>query len=237
MQLAALDISRRDAIGRWARDHLARAADKSLATMLEAAMQRSYSANPAEGFYTGGGLHHFENFEPADNHRTMSVREALTRSVNLVFIRLMRDVVLHVMARSDDERTALLDDPSNPRRREYLARFADKEGQAFLARFYRKYAGKSEQDAEALLLRGVRPTPVRLAAAFYGLEPDAQAEALPRFLARHLPGADLSDASLQALRNGYAAGRWSLADRGYLAGCTRWSCGWWAICGITRRPR
>lgn len=218
VQLAALDISRHDAIGRWARDHLARAADKSLATMLEAAMQRSYSANPAEGFYTGGGLHYFENFEPADNHRTMNVREALTRSVNLVFIRLMRDVVLHVMARSDDERTALLDDPTNPRRREYLARFADKEGQVFLARFYRKYAGKSEQDAEALLLRGMRPTPVRLAAAFYGLEPDAEAEALQRFLAQHLPGADLSGASLQALRDGYAAGRWSLADRGYLAG-------------------
>jgi membrane peptidoglycan carboxypeptidase len=66
--------------------------------MLDAAMERTYSANPAEGFFTGGGLHHFDNFEPEDDHKTMTVREALTRSVNLVFIRLMRDVVRHVIA-------------------------------------------------------------------------------------------------------------------------------------------
>ena len=148
----------------------------------------------------------------------MSVREALTRSVNLVFIRLMRDIVQHVMARNEDERAALLDDATNPRRREILARFADKEGQVFVARFYRKYTGQSERDAEMLLLRGLRPTTTRLAAAFFGLEPDAQADALGEFLARHLPSADRSEASLQALRQGYGDGRWSLADRGYLAG-------------------
>ena len=217
-QLAALEVSRRDAISRWARDYLAHAGDKSLPAMLEAAMLRSYSASPAEGFFTGGGLHHFENFEPADNRRTMSVREALTRSVNLVFIRLMRDIVQHVMARGEDERAALLDDATNPRRREILARFADKEGQAFVARFYRKYAGQSVPDAEALLLRGMRPTPTRLASTFFGLEPDAKADALADFLARHLPNADRSDPALQALQQGYGAERWSLADRGYLAG-------------------
>jgi membrane peptidoglycan carboxypeptidase len=217
-QLAALEISPHDALSRWARDYLVRANDRALAAMLDAAMERTYSASPAEGFYTGGGLHHFENFEPADNRRTMTVREALTRSVNLVFIRLMRDVVQHVMARGESERAALLDDAANPKRREYLARFADKEGQAFVARFHRKYAGKSDRDIEALLLRGTRPTPARVAAAFFGLEPDAGVDRLAAFLAQQLPDADLSDATLQMLREKYGPGRWSLADRGYIAG-------------------
>lgn len=217
-QLAALKISSHDPLSRWARDHLAQAGDKSLAAMLDAAMERTYSASPYEGFFTGGGLHHFENFEPEDNRRTMTVREALTRSVNLVFIRLMRDVVHHVMARREGESAALIDDPSNPRRQEYLARFADKEGRAFVARFYRKYAGKPAQESEDLLVHSARPTPARLAAAFYGLEPDANVDRLGEFIARRLPNADLSNAALQALRDKLGPGRWSLADRGYLAG-------------------
>ncbi len=217
-ELAALQISQRDPLGRWARDHLARASDRSLAAMLGAAMERSYSASPHESFFTGGGLHRFENFDAEDDRRTMTVREALTRSVNLVFIRLMRDVVHHVMARSEGESAALIDDPSDQRRQEYLARFADMEGRQFVARFHRKYAGKSAREAEDLLVRSARPTPTRLAAAYYGLEPDAAVDRLGEFIERRLPNADLSDAALQALHDRLGPGRWSLADRGYLAG-------------------
>lgn len=217
-QLGALQVSRRDPLGLWARDYLAQAQDKSLVAMLEAAMDRTYSASPSEGFFTGGGLHHFDNFEPEDNARTMSVREALTRSVNLVFIRLMRDVVYHVMARSEGASASLLDDESNPRRAEYLARFADREGREFITRFYRKYAGKPAAQAEELLLQSARPTAARLAATFYGLEPRAGMDGLAQFMARRLPNADLSPRALQALHEKYGPDRWSLADRGYLAG-------------------
>jgi membrane peptidoglycan carboxypeptidase len=217
-QLAALEISRHDPLSRWARDHLAHASDRSLAATLEAAMERTYSASPSEGFFTGGGLHHFENFDSEDNHRTMTVREALTRSVNLVFIRLMRDVVQHVMARSEGESASLIDNSSDPRRQQYLSRFADKEGREFIARFYRKYMDKSAQETEELLVRSARPTPTRLAAAFYGLERDTSVERLGEFIARSLPDADLSNATLQALRDKLGPGRWSLPDRGYLAG-------------------
>lgn len=217
-QLQALPIGRHDVLGRWARDHFRLAGDKSLPATLEAAMQRRYSASPAEGFVTGGGLHHFENFEAADNPRTLTVREAFTRSVNLVFIRLMRDVVSHVKARSEGESAALIDDPSHPRRQEYLARFADQEGRVFVTRFHRKYSGKSDQQAEELLGRSLRPTPARLAAAFYGLAPDAGLDRLRQFIVRRLPDADLSDAALQALHDQRGPGRWSLTDRGYLAG-------------------
>jgi membrane peptidoglycan carboxypeptidase len=217
-ELAALEISRHDPLSRWARDHLAQATDKSLGAMLEAAMERTYSASPYEGFFTGGGVHHFDNFEPEDNGRTMTVREALTRSVNLVFIRLMRDVVHHVMARGEGESAALIEDSSDPRRQAYLARFADKEGREFVARFHRKYAGKPPREAEDLLVRSARPAPVRLAAALYGIEPDASPERLKQFIAQRRPDADLSDDALRALREKFGPGTWSLADRGYLAG-------------------
>jgi membrane peptidoglycan carboxypeptidase len=217
-QLAALKISSHDPLARWARDYRMRAIDQNLAPMLDSAMQRNYSASPNEGFFTGGGLHHFANFEPEDNGRTMTVREALTRSVNLVFIRLMRDVVNHMMARSEGESAALVDDASNPRRQEYLARFADKEGREFVARFYRKYTGTPAQQAEDLLVHSARPTPARLAAAFYGLEPDADVDRLGQFIGRRLPNADLPPAALQALHEKFGPGRWSLADRGFLAG-------------------
>ena len=41
-------------------------------------------------FATGGGVHAFANFDREDDGRIMTVREAFRKSVNLVFIRLMR---------------------------------------------------------------------------------------------------------------------------------------------------
>lgn len=217
-ELAALTLDRRDALGRWAREYLSRAADRGLAAMLEAALERSYSASPAEGFFTGGGLHHFENFEPKDNHRVMSVREAFKHSVNLVFIRLMRDVVYHYISNAPGAGAGLLEDPSDAQRRDYLARFADREGRTFSARFYRKYRGKSPQDAEALLLQGVRVTPARLASVFRSLEPEAGPDRLARFLAPRLGAAGVSDAELRALYEKYGPDRLSLVDRSFIAG-------------------
>ena len=233
-QLAAEPVNSRDALGRWARAHLAQATDKSLAAMLEAAMARSYSASPAESFFTGGGLHEFENFEPEDNVRTMSVTEALTRSVNLVFVRLMRDVAQHIMARSAGANAALLDDVDDPRRQPYLERFADREGREFIARFHRKYAGRPAAEAEALFVRGLRPQPERLAAAYLGVEPDAGIDELAAFLGRHLPQAAPSGPALRALHQRTGAGRWSLVDRAYRAGVHPLEL--WTLAQLRRQP-
>lgn len=218
-ELAALAPDRRDAIGRWAREYLSRrGADRSLAAMLEAALDRSYSANPAEGFFTGGGLHHFENFEPKDNRRVMSVREAFRHSVNLVFIRLMRDVVYHLVANAPGASAAVLEDRDDAQRRNYLARFADKEGRTFSTRFYRKYRGKSAREAEELLLQGMRATPARLAAVFRSLEPEAGPDRLAAFLAQRPGAGRVSEAELRALYERFDPDRMSLVDRGYTAG-------------------
>nr|WP_233151667.1 transglycosylase domain-containing protein [Pelomonas sp. KK5] len=215
--LAALSVHPRDALARWARDYLLQAPGASLKAMLEAAMDRSYSGDPGETFFTGSGAHHFENFEPEEDHQMFTVREALKHSVNLAFVRILRDVVHHVMSQSAKAGEALLDDRDDPARQAYLARFADQEGRVFLTRFYRKYKGRSAEEAEELLLH--RRTPARLAAAFFGLEPQADAQDLAEFLARRLGSDKLpGDKALQDLVAKYGPERWSLGDRGYLAG-------------------
>ena len=217
--LSAQQVHPRDPLARWARDYLLQSPGSSLKAMLDAAMERRYSGDPGETFFTGGGAHHFENFERDEDHRLFTVREALKHSVNLAFIRIMRDVVHHVMSQSAKTNEALLDDADDPARKEYLARFADQEGREFLARFFRKYQGKSASEAEELLLPQPRRTSVRLAAAFFELEPQADAQDLGEFLARRM-GSDkeVGDKALQGLYAKYGPDRWSLADRGYLAG-------------------
>ncbi len=229
-ELAALPVAPRDRLAQWSRDHLRQSSDKRLMTMLEAAMARRYSASPGETFFTGGGEHVFENFEPEDNSRIMSVHEALQRSVNLVFIRLMRDVVYHLQYQHEQANAQLLDDPTDPRRKAYLARFADQEGREYLTRFYAKYRGKSAFDAQALLLQsllGPRTSAQRLAAAFFGLAPQGTPAQLAQFLDQHLPpgarGFDRAEGatgeydSAAALYERFGPGRLPLSDRGYLA--------------------
>lgn len=214
-QLSALAPSPRDPLGAWAREYLLRAKDRRLAPMLEAAMERKYSANPGETFFTGGGLHQFENFERSSNSQTMTVREGFKHSVNLVFIRLMRDLVRHRMFGGASNAERLLKDPADPGRRELLARFADREGSAFLIRFYRKYQRVPAADAEALLLHGRKPTAPRLASMLFTIEPEASDARLDELLTQQLGRGAGSPRALRALRTTYAG--LSLADRGYVA--------------------
>ena len=90
-------------------------------------------AQALEAFFTGGGLHTFGNFDREDDRRIMTVREAFQQSVNLVFIRLMRDLVWTHLYGSPGSLALLMDNPGDPRRDRYLSRFADREGhQVFL---------------------------------------------------------------------------------------------------------
>ncbi len=215
--LAGMKVARKDRLTRWAIDHLRAAPNKSLLAMLEAAMQRRYSANPAEAFYTGGGLHTFANFKPEDNTKTPNLYEALRDSVNLVFIRLMRDVVHHHIYRDPSSAARILEDPDHPDREVLLNRFADREGAQFMRSFYRKYRGQKGGDIAETLVAGVRPTPLRLAVIFRSLEPAATLDGFVAFVAQTLPAAKIPRATLEKLFDQHAPGNFSLSDRGYLA--------------------
>ncbi|MES2934415.1 MAG: transglycosylase domain-containing protein [Pseudomonadota bacterium] len=211
-------IDPKDVISRWAIDYILRNPGKDMPAMLDAALERRYSANPAEGFFTGGGMHTFNNFNKEDNNRILSVRESLRHSVNLVFVRLLRDVVHYYMFQTPGSSASLLHDADDPRREGYLSRFADREGRDFLYRFYRKYQGKSAADAEALLLQGMRPTPVRLASVFRTIAPDAPLSEFVTFLKENLPSQnEVSPEKAANLYQQHDPAGMSLADRGYLA--------------------
>jgi membrane peptidoglycan carboxypeptidase len=233
--LRKAEVGRRDRLTRWVIDYLIANREATLQQILEAAMERRYSASPAEQFYTGGGVHTFANFRREENGKVPTVREALRDSVNLVFIRLMRDIVDHYMYREPDSPARVLDDPHHPRRAEYLARFADQEGKEFVRRFYRKYRGMTPEQALETLLQGVRPTPLRLAVIFRSLTPDADVAHFTAFVRAHLPTSRLTEKELQKLYERYGPDQYSLADRGYLARVHPLEL--WVVGHLRRRPK
>src|SRR5437867_986250 len=120
--------------------------------LLQKALDRNYSTIPGEAFFTGGGLHTFHNFDSKDNGRVMSVREAVRRSTNLVFIRLMRDLARFHQARLPYDAEAVLADPDNPVRRRLLDEAAENEARQVLFRAYKSYRSLSPQDIISRLL-------------------------------------------------------------------------------------
>lgn len=215
--LRRVEVAQRDNISRWAIDYLAQATDRSLPAMLEAALERHYSASPGESFFTGGGVHTFNNFNASDDGRSPTMREALQGSINLPFVRLMRDIVRHTMYQVPGSTAQLLDDADDPRRMEYLARFADREGQVFLRRFWRKYQGKTPDEVQATFLDGLRPGAERLAAVFRYLSPQASPDELAAFLRKRLDDAELTSTRIEQLYKRTAPEAYDLPDRGYVA--------------------
>ena len=220
-QLKGVVIDPKDRLSLWGIEYfqgLKPGAEHGLTAMLEAAMERTYSGNPGEGFFTGGGLHHFGNFSKLDDSRMLSVRQALRNSTNLVFVRLMRDVVRYYMFQLPGSSATLLADADDPRRADYLARFADREGREFLARFYNKYKGKSALDAEKVLLASFRSTSTRLASVHRTILPQATLAQFTAFLNANLGSAnEVPPERIAKMYEQYAPANMSLADRGYLS--------------------
>lgn len=206
-----------DVLSHWAIEYLQQSTDKSLAALLEAALERKYSANPNEQFFTGGGAHYFQNFKHEDDSRTLSVREATLNSVNLVYIRLMRDIVRYHMLTIKGSSAKILNDTDHPDRETYLMRFADKEGTEFINRFYLKYKNKTASEIDEIFFSSFRHTPRRLAAAYRYIHSEATPAQFNRFMISRLPGLQGSDERiLHDQYQRYAPGKYSLADQGYI---------------------
>jgi membrane peptidoglycan carboxypeptidase len=214
----ASELDERDYLTRWCVDYLRQNPDAALLTMLEAAMDRRYKADPSEPFFTGGGLHYFENFNKDDNGRVMPVREALRNSVNLVFVRIMRDVMRYHMFHGPGSSVKILSDASDPRRQEYLKKFADREGRAYIARFFHKYQGKNPQELQELLLHAVRPKRDRMAVIHLTIDDKPTEASLSAFLKEQLDEYEPDEDEIKDLMQRFSVQTMSLADRGYVAG-------------------
>ncbi|WP_051414816.1 transglycosylase domain-containing protein [Pseudomonas sp. QTF5] len=220
-ELKKVDVPDQDRLSRWAVDYLIQNTDRDLPKILGAALDRKYSASPGEAFFTGGGLHTFVNFRKEDNGRLPTLRDALRESINLPFIRLMRDLVRYSTYSGPNSSAELLKDDRNPRRQEYLASFADREGTSFLLKFWKKYRNKDTQARLETFLDSMRPTPIRMAAVHRYLLPQASQESFNSFVRSHLKGAKLTekltDERLERLYLAYGPGAYDLPDQGYIA--------------------
>ncbi|MDQ3001783.1 MAG: transglycosylase domain-containing protein [Fibrobacterota bacterium] len=229
--LKEMEANGTDALSRWAAGYLAAQPEAELAAknrgvggldsglleMLDAAMERKYSASQSERFFTGGGVHTFVNFEPGENGMK-SVKDALRHSVNLVFIRMMRDIVNYYIAQAPVSRATLLDSGASLQRQAYLSKFAEQEGQLFLGRFYRKYRGMEPKQITETFFHGFRPVPRRIATAFLFMEPKADMAVFTAFMREQLGDSLYPQKQLSGLYRQYFKEHLGLADLGYVAG-------------------
>lgn len=206
-----------DPLSRWATRLLAVEPELSLEQFLAAAMQRRYSANPAGTFFTGGGVHKFSNFDRTYDARSLTVQEAFEQSVNLVFIRLMRDVVAYEVQRLPDARQVLRD-RAHPARWHYLKRFADREGQQFLTRFYARHVGRSPLDSIDMLLSPRAVSPARYARVYRAVCPAAGPDALAVSMQTVLGVHETDQATIAQLYTEGAPDQYDLADLGWITG-------------------
>jgi membrane peptidoglycan carboxypeptidase len=231
-QLSPLDASAldrqlesaRDPLTLWAAATLRAQPGLDLASFLRQSLERRYSASPAELFFTGGGVHRFRNFEPEENGQVMSVREALVHSTNLVFIRLMRDLVRFHEARLPYDAHAVLTRSDISARRELLEEIADEESRRSLARAYHRYRDLGEPEILQRLLGERAHSTRELAIVFRAWHAGDTAagdrataidtNALASWLAAYAHEPD--GAGLRRLEHAYGSPRLTLADFAYL---------------------
>jgi membrane peptidoglycan carboxypeptidase len=206
----------RDPLTAWAMTWLAQAPDHGLRPMLEAAMQRRYSAAPG-AFFTNGGLHQFHNFETWEDTTRPTVAEAFENSINLVYVRLMRDIREYFIAENNDA-VRVMADPSDAVRVAYLRRFADQEGRKFVDRFYRQYRDLNAAAVWALVIRHGRVGIDRRVTLFRSLRPLGSVAELSTFLAAYVPSVHTNDEELHDLYAKCSPDRFSVSDQAYIAG-------------------
>ena len=216
-QLQTAAVQPGDRLTQWALAYLAAASDRGLTAMLNAALDRKFSASPAEAFFTAGGRHYFANFESSENGQILTVRNGFEHSVNLVFIRLMRDIEGYYRYRIPGASPAVLADPDAPGRRRYLQRFADQEGSLFLSRFYEAHHAQTPDQALESVVHKIRATPLRLAVLYRSVRPQAPLAAFTAFLETNLPAGVVRGQDMAKLYARYGPDRFNLSDRGYLS--------------------
>jgi membrane peptidoglycan carboxypeptidase len=205
----------RDPITRWAIDTWRRSRGIDLEGFLDRALERRYSASPHERFYTGGGVHVFHNFDPDDNARVPTVREAAVRSTNLAFVRLMRDLALYHQARLPYDAGAILDGGDAQGRRAMLQAVADQESRAALERAWRRFHGVAPEALTARLLGSSARSAKKLAIVYFAWHPDGDESGLRDWLREQ--GVPRTRKEVARLARAYGSRPLGLADAAWLA--------------------
>ncbi len=206
----------RDPITRWAAETMGKEPGLGLDALLQLALDRKYSGNPGEIFFTGGGIHTFQNFEKQENGRQYTVREATALSVNLAYVRLMRDLVRYYKARLPYDTDAVLSDIDNPTRHKLLQEIADGESRSFLYQSYKTFQKLSPDEIVRSLLGNKANSDRHLAILFYAWHHNADEDGLTDWLEKYLGNVPLEKTA--KLAKAYGDPRLKLSDYGYLLG-------------------
>ena len=208
--------SARDPITRWAAETMGQHEGIPLDALLQLALDRKYSASPGELFFTGGGAHTFNNFDEKDDGRIVSVRTATERSVNLAYIRLMRDIVRFYEARLPYDTDSILSDTGNAKRLEMMREAADQESRYFLSQAWKSFRNRTPDEIIAALLGRNFKSERHLAILFYAWHQGGDEQALARWLQDRAGIIDPEKA--RRLAKAYGNPRLNLSDYGYLLG-------------------
>ncbi len=206
----------RDPITRWAAETMGKEPGLNLDAFLQLALDRKYSGNPGEAFFTGGGIHYFANFEKNENGRIFTVREATALSVNLAYVRLMRDLVRYYEARLPYDTDAILSDIDNPTRHRLLQEIADGESKYFLYESYKALQKHSPDEIVKMLLGKKAESDRHLAILYYAWHHDGDEDGLVKWMQRYLPA--VKPEQITKLVKAYGNPRLNLSDYGYLLG-------------------
>lgn len=231
-KLSQVQVSPHNALLLWALTYFSANPNCSLGDTLNAAMLRTYSGDPSEMFFTGGGMQKFENFEPTKDNGIMTVQAGFQNSVNLIFVRLMRDIVYYYEEKNSGiteeflirdpstistSPTPLTEDSLKTIWQAQLSRFADQEGREFLYRFYKKYKGKTSDEMIQILVNQIpHPHPRNLTLLYLSIVPEANFQQLTTFMQKQLPTTVFNDESLRTLYTQFSREKYSLTDQGYL---------------------
>ncbi len=208
VNLRAEPVGAGDWITAWTLAYLAANPGVSLDRILDAAMSRPYSASPSDSL-TGGDHHMFRNVDSTDDDQTLSVRDAFVRSVNLPFIRIMRDIVHYYMCRLPGGVYLLRDLHPADVSWDRDDRMADGDGREMIEQLYQKYADADSGAVLDSLRRGRSVT--QLAWAYRSVAPEAGLAEFGAFFR-------LSGASIAERYDGSDPIGFSISNRGRLAG-------------------
>jgi membrane peptidoglycan carboxypeptidase len=172
-ELKKVPVAELDRISQWSLEWLMQnQKNQSLMPCSTRPLERKYSANTGEAF-----LHRRRHARvqqlPQGRQQPQPDAQGCPARVDQPAVHPpdARPGALRHLPAAVQPRTAAKDD-SDPRRQEYLARFADREGSNYLMRFWKKYQRKTSQQRLDTFLDSMRVTPQRLAAVHRYLFPN-----------------------------------------------------------------
>ena len=221
-----------DPLTLWARGFLTRHPGAPLRETLDSAMQRTYWGSPAETFFTGGGVHRFRNFDTRFDFSAPTIAEGFRHSVNLVFVRLMRDIVRYHEVRLPDQVPSILSESSLPERAAMLERYADTDGRLLIERYYRKHKGRGLNEMISLMA-GATASAERWSRVYLAVAPEANAAELAAALNARSQARLVDSAKVDSIYHGIGRSL-VLGERGQLAGVHPLEV--WVVAWLRHRP-